>query len=98
MLSCFDGAPDRRRVVVARLTLESLDEEGDEVRWVQKLEEYGTAPQDVLPRLAERLLRRVGDSSVPLVAEIAGAPERWDELVAHFKSGASGATEQAPAR
>lgn len=90
MLSCFDGAPERRRVVVARLTLEPLDEEGDEVRWVQKLEEHGTAPQDVIPRLAERLLRRAGDSNAPLVAEIRGAPERWSDFLGHVTNGTNG--------
>lgn len=81
LLSCFDGAPDRRRVVVARLCLEPVDEEGHEVRWVQRLEVHGTAPCDVVPRLAERLLRRVGEPATPVVAEIAGAPERWEAFL-----------------
>jgi hypothetical protein len=81
LLSCFDGAPDRRRVVVARLCLEPLDEEGHDVRWVQRLEVQGTAPRDVVPRLADRLSRRVGQATTPVVVEIAGAPERWQEFL-----------------
>lgn len=91
LLSCYDGAPDRRRVVVARLCLEPLDEEGHEVRWVQRLEVQGTAPRDVVPRLVERLSRRVGEPTTPVVAEIAGAPERWEkfltEIAGHAANG-----------
>lgn len=90
LLSCYDGAPDRRRVLVARLVLEPLDDEGHEVRWVQRLEAHGTAPREVIPRVADRLSRRVGDSSAPIVAEIGGAPERWDAFLRGLANGDSG--------
>lgn len=81
LLSCYDGAPDRRRVVVARLCLESLDDEGHEVRWIQRLEAHGTAPRDAIPRLAERLSRRAGDPAAPVVGAIGGDPDRWEAFV-----------------
>lgn len=81
LLSCYDGAPDRRRVVVARLCLEALDEEGHDVRWIQRLEVHGTAPRDAIPRLAERLSRRAGDPTTPVVAEIGGLPDRWEAFL-----------------
>lgn len=87
LLSCFDGAPERRRVIVARLILEPLDEEGHEVRWVQKLEAYGTAPRDVVPRMAERLSRRAGDPSAPRVAEIGGSADRWEAFLRELANG-----------
>ncbi|MGH7545553.1 MAG: hypothetical protein ACREKI_05155 [Gemmatimonadota bacterium] len=81
LLSCYDGAADRRRVVVARLCLEPLADDAHEVRWVQRLEAHGTAPRDAIPRLAERLSRRAGDPTAPVVGEIGGVPDRWEAFL-----------------
>ncbi len=57
------------------------------MRWVQRLEAHGTAPVDVIPRVAQRLLQRVGQAEAALTVEIGGAPERWDEFLARFANG-----------
>lgn len=99
LLSCFDGAPGRRRVFVARLLIEPLgDEGGDEVRWVQRLEPRGAAPRDVIPRVAERLVHRVGDSAPPIVGEIGGTPERWEDFLARVGNGGAPADGNGHAR
>lgn len=87
LFSCFDGAPERRRVIVARLLLETPAEEGGDVRWVQRLEAHGTVPRDVIPRMAERLARRAGDSNTPVVGEIGGALERWEAFLRRCTNG-----------
>ena len=86
LFSCYDGAPDRRRVIAARVTVEPIDEAGLEVRWVQRLDVHGTAPRDILPRVADRLVRRTGTPAPPRVVEIGGAPERWEALLAELAS------------
>ncbi|HET7040946.1 MAG TPA: hypothetical protein VFI13_02960, partial [Gemmatimonadales bacterium] len=49
----------------------------------QDLSEHGIAPADRIDRLIEGVLRRLGDdlSAAPLTARIAGAPDRWNELL-----------------
>ncbi|NIR42911.1 MAG: hypothetical protein GWN51_02175, partial [Gemmatimonadetes bacterium] len=49
---------ERRRILTAQVDAEFTDPEGDELRWVQRVREQGTAPRRWLSDIPDRLLGR----------------------------------------
>ncbi|NIR46001.1 MAG: hypothetical protein GWN99_16365 [Gemmatimonadetes bacterium] len=87
VLVCFDGDEERRRILTAQMDAEFTDPDSDEVRWVQRVREQGTAPQRWLSDIPDRLLGRLADAGTPEIIEVGGAPEAWAEAVARFADG-----------
>ncbi|KPK78994.1 MAG: hypothetical protein AMS25_14105 [Gemmatimonas sp. SM23_52] len=44
VLVCYDGGPDRRRILTSHVDAQFSDPEGDELEWVQRVREHGAAP------------------------------------------------------
>lgn len=90
VLVCFDGAEERRRILTAHVDAEFPDPDSDELRWVQRIREQGTAPQRWLSDMPDRLLGRLADAGTPEIIEVGGTPEAWAEVVTRFSSNGNG--------
>lgn len=75
---------ERRTLYSARLQREN----GSGAR--QVVVEHGSVPADRVPRLVERLQRRLGDEGQPLHAVIEGSAARWKGLFEEAVDGAEG--------
>ncbi|MEE9132567.1 MAG: hypothetical protein V3U13_03320 [Gemmatimonadota bacterium] len=87
VLVCYDGGPQRRRILTAHVDTQRSDPESDDFEWVQRLREHGTAPQDWVAGMPDRLLQRLSEAGVPEVIEVGGRLETWEEAVRRFANG-----------
>lgn len=87
VLLCYDGAEDRRRILTSHVDARPVDPEGDELEWVQRLREHGTAPHGWAAEIPDRLLQRLSDAGVPEVIEVGGESQKWEEAIARFANG-----------
>lgn len=76
---------ERRTLYSARLQRDN----GSDAK--QVVVEHGSVPADRVPRLVQRLQRRLGDGGQPLHAVIEGSATRWNSLFAEAANG-NGAT------
>lgn len=81
VLLCYDGGPDRRRVLTSHVDARRADPEAEEFEWVQRLREHGTAPHEWVSGMPDRLLHRLADAGTPEVIEVCGQAEVWDDVV-----------------
>ncbi len=84
VLVCYNGGDDRRRILTCHVDAQLGEPESDELRWVQRVREHGTAPQSWVAGMADRLLQRLSDAGVPEIVEIGGRSDAWEEAVARF--------------
>jgi hypothetical protein len=87
VLVCYDGGPDRRRILTSHVDAQFCDPEGDELEWVQRVREHGAAPQRWVADIPDRLLQRLADAGVPEVIDVGGRPEVWAAAIARFANG-----------
>jgi len=87
VLVCYDGGPERRRILTSHVDAQRSDPEGDDLEWVQRLKEHGTAPHDWVAGMPDRLLQRLSEAGVPEVIEVGGHAEAWEQAVARFANG-----------
>jgi hypothetical protein len=96
VLVCYDGGAERRRIVTCHMDAQFSDPEGDDLEWVQRVREQGTAPQRWVSDIPDRLLQRFAEAGIPEVVEIGGSPEAWEAAIARFANGdGSGNGEEA---
>jgi hypothetical protein len=84
VLVCYDGGPDRRRILTAHVDAQFRDPESDQLEWVQRLREHGAAPQRWVAGIPDRLLQRLADAGVPEVIDVGGRPRVWEEAITRF--------------
>ncbi|UCF20354.1 MAG: hypothetical protein JSU87_02805 [Gemmatimonadota bacterium] len=89
VLVCYNGGDDRRRILTCHVDAQLGESEGDELRWVQRVREQGTAPHSWVTGMPDRLLKRLSDAGVPEIVEIGGRSQAWEEAVARFAGGAA---------
>jgi hypothetical protein len=87
VLVCYDGGEDRRRIVTAHVDAQRSEGGGEDVEWVQRLREHGTAPHQVVAGMPERLLQRLSEAGIPEVIEVAGQEEAWSSAIEQFANG-----------
>jgi hypothetical protein len=87
VLVCYDGGEGRRRILTAHMDARRPDPERDEVEWVQRVREHGTAPHDWVAGMPDRLLQRLSEAGVPEVIRVGGRPEAWEQAVARYADG-----------
>ena len=87
VLVCYDGGPDRRRILTSHVDAQFSDPEGDELEWVQRVREHGAAPQRWVADIPDRLLQRLADAGVPEVIDVGGRPDVWAAAIARFANG-----------
>jgi hypothetical protein len=87
VLVCYDGGADRRRILTAHVDAQRSDPESDDLEWVQRLREHGTAPHAWVAHMPDRLLKRLSEAGVPEVIEVGGHSDAWDEAVSRFENG-----------
>jgi hypothetical protein len=90
VLICYDGGEDRRRILTAHVDARRPDPDSDDVEWVQRLREHGTAPHDWVTGMPDRLLQRLSEAGVPEVIPVGGRAEAWEEAVARYANGDGG--------
>jgi len=81
VVSTFEAEPERRRLCTFRYTI--VRNQRGVAKVTEQAGEHGSAPASALPRVIEGVLRRLGDDAAvpPHGRSIAGADERWRELV-----------------
>jgi hypothetical protein len=87
ILVCYDGGPQRRRILTAHVDTQRSDPETDDFEWVQRLREHGTAPHDWVAGMPDRLLQRLSEAGVPELIEVGGRSATWEEAVQRFANG-----------
>jgi hypothetical protein len=87
VLLCYDGGEDRRRILTSHVDARPVEPEGEELEWVQRLREHGTAPHGWAAEIPDRLLQRLSDAGLPDVIEVGGEAEKWEEAIARFGNG-----------
>lgn len=90
VLLCYDGGEDRRRILTSHVDAQRRDPESEELEWVQRLREQGTAPQRLMAEIPDRLLQRLSDAGTPEVIEVGGLQKKWEEAVTLFAERRSG--------
>lgn len=93
VLVCFDGGPDRRRIVTSHVDAHYSDPESDQFEWVQRVREHGAAPVRWLAEMPERLLQRLAEAGIPQVVEVGGRPQAWEEAIERFANGSANGGE-----
>lgn len=84
VLVCFDGGDERRRILTAHVDAQRADPASEELQWVQRLREQGTAPHQWVTGMPERLLQRLTEAGIPEVVEVGGRTDLWEEAVERF--------------
>jgi len=88
VLVCYDGGEDRRRILTSHVDALRPDPESDDLEWVQRLREHGTAPQHLTAEIPDRLLQRLSEAGTPEVIEVRGLAQTWQEAIARYADGA----------
>jgi len=89
VLICYDGGPERRRILTSHVDAYREDPDSEDFQWVQKLREHGTAPHDWVTGVPDRLLARLSEAGTPEVIEVGGLAEAWEQAVLRFANGNS---------
>ena len=87
VLVCYNGGGERRRILTCHVDAHFADPESEELHWVQRVREHGTAPQSWLSGMPDRLLKRLSDAGVPEILEIGGRGDAWEEAVTRLGNG-----------
>ncbi len=87
VLICYDGGPERRRILTSHVDAHRADPDSEDFQWVQKLREHGTAPHDWVAGVPDRLLERLSEAGIPEVIEVGGLSEAWEQAVQRFSNG-----------
>lgn len=87
VLVCYNGGDDRRRIVTVQVDAQRSEGGGEELEWVQRLREHGTAPHQWVAGMPERLLQRLSEAGIPEVIEVAGRDEVWAGTIERFSDG-----------
>ncbi|MGD8868419.1 MAG: hypothetical protein PVI01_12330 [Gemmatimonadales bacterium] len=87
VLVCYDGGEDRRRIVTAHVDAQRTESGGEDLEWVQRLREHGTAPHQWVAGMPERLLQRLSEAGIPEVIEVAGREDAWSGAIERFAQG-----------
>lgn len=95
VLICYDGGPERRRILTAHVDAHHADPDSEDFQWVQKLREHGTAPYDWVAGVPDRLLKRLSEAGIPEVIEVGGLSEAWEQAVQRFANGNGNGNGQA---
>ncbi len=93
VLVCYDGGPDRRRIVTSHVDAHYSDPESDQFEWIQRVREHGAAPLRWLAEMPERLLQRLADAGIPQVVEVGGHLQAWEEAIERFANGSENGAE-----
>jgi phosphoesterase RecJ-like protein len=87
VLICYDGGPERRRILTSHVDAHRADPDSEDFQWVQKLREHGTAPHDWVAGVPDRLLARLSEAGTPEVIEVGGHSEAWEQTLQRFANG-----------
>lgn len=86
VVAAFDDAPDRRRILTARMSLRTDSPKQDPDAF--SAWENGIVPESRVDAVVDGVVRRLADDDIaapPAFATIAGNPARWAEFLARLR-------------